>query len=279
MADTRQYKSIDKDYLVDVVQACEAVSFTPYEWSYPFMGKLPYRGYYERPDALAEANRLKKQGYDVIVRKVDAFSTLGMTRDPVYSFMVKYSPYELASTIIHEQTHATLWVKGQTDFNEELADFVGDTGALEWIAQAYGSQSPVCRSAQEEEADSEVFAAQIKALGKELTEVYDSTLSRSEKLARKAEIIGAFKKRLSDQAATLFRSPGYKKIGDLPINNAYISLYNLYTDDVPLLRSWYEKRCGSDLKAFMLSMEKLAKAGDVKNEMRQELPDPGTDVH
>ncbi|MGO9411115.1 MAG: aminopeptidase, partial [Spirochaetia bacterium] len=126
-----RYKSIDRDYLVDVVQACDALSFTPYQWSYPFMGKLPYKGFYERPDALAEAGRLKKEGYDVIVRKVDAFSTLGFTKDPVYSFMKKYSPYELASTIIHEQTHATLWVKGQTDFNEELADFVGETGALE----------------------------------------------------------------------------------------------------------------------------------------------------
>jgi hypothetical protein len=40
---------------------------------------------------------------------------------------------------------------------------------------------------------------------------------------------------------------------------------------VPLLRSWYEARCGNDLKAFMLSMEKLTKSGDVKKQMRQEL--------
>ncbi len=262
-----RYKSIDRDYLVDVVQACDALSFTPYQWSYPFMGKLPYKGFYERPDALAEAGRLKKEGYDVIVRKVDAFSTLGFTKDPVYSFMKKYSPYELASTIIHEQTHATLWVKGQTDFNEELADFVGETGALEWIAARFGPASEEYRSAVDEKADSETFIAQLKSLREALADVYESPLPRAYKLERKDQLISVFKKRLSENADRLFRSPDYRKIGDLPINNAYISLYSLYTDDVPLLRSWYETHCGSDLKTFMLSMEKLAKNGDVKKQI------------
>jgi predicted aminopeptidase len=266
-----RYKKIDRDYLVDVVQAAGAVSLTPYQWSYPFLGRLPYRGFYERADALAEADRLKKEGYDVIVRRVDAFSTLGFTRDPVYSFMEKYSPYELASTITHEQTHATLWVKGETDFDEELADFVGQTGALEWMAQRYGLSSAEYQSAAAEKADSELFVAQLKELGKALTQVYDSPIPRAYKLERKNQLIAAFREKLTREAGSLFRSPGYRKIGDLPVNNAYISLYNLYTDDVPLLQSYFQERCGSSLKDFMLAMEGLAKNGDVKTQMRQEL--------
>lgn len=249
-----RYKSIDKDYLVDVVQACDAVSFTPYQWSYPVLGRLPYKGFYERADAVAEAERLKKQGYDVIVRMVDAFSTLGFTRDPVYSFMMKHSPYELGSTIMHEQTHATLWVKGQTDFNEELADFVGETGALEWIVQRYGQESAEYRSALNEKADSEKLVAELKRLGESLQEVYDSPIPRAYKLELKSQLINAFRRRR-----------------DLPINNAYLSLYSLYTDDVPLLRSLFRERCGSDLKTFMLVMEALAKKGDVKKLIREEL--------
>jgi predicted aminopeptidase len=271
-----RYKAIDRDYLVNVVQACDPLSFTPYQWSYPFMGRLPYRGYYERRDALAEADRLKKAGYDVIVRKVDAFSTLGFIKDPVYSFMMKYSPYELASTIIHEQTHATLWVKGQTDFNEELANFVGDTGALEWIAAHYGPTSAEYKAALDERADSETFVEQLRGLGQALSEVYGSPIPRAYKLERKKQLIDAFKARLARQAGTLFHSPEYRKIGDLPINNAYISLYDLYTADVPLLRAWYVQRCGSDLAAFMLSMEKLAKNGDVKEQIRQGLSQSAT---
>ena len=46
-----RYKSIEKDYLVEVVQACDAASFTPYQWSFPFLGRLPYKGFYEHSDA------------------------------------------------------------------------------------------------------------------------------------------------------------------------------------------------------------------------------------
>ena len=267
-----RYKAIDRDYLVDVVSACDSVSFTPYMWSYPFLGRLPYKGFYERADAEAEAARLKKEGYDVIVRKVDAFSTLGFTRDPLYSFMTKYSPYELASLIIHEQTHATLFVRGQPDFNEELATFVGETGAFLWLAEKYGTASPEYRAAVDEKADFDLFMTQLKELSGQLKQVYASTLSRDDKLSGKARIIADFKARLKDEAGR-FRTSEFRKLGDLPINNAYISLYDLYTDDIPLLRSFYEQRCGGDLRTFMMEAEKLAKTGDVKKQMQAALSD------
>jgi len=271
-ANYTRYKSIDRDYLATVVQACDAASFTPYEWSYPFLGRLPYRGFYEPADAEAEAARLKKDGYDVLVRKVDAFSTLGFTQDPVYSFMEKYSPYELASVIIHEQTHATVWVNGQTDFNEELANFVGEIGAFGWIAERFGVQSPEYQAALDAKADSDLFVSKLKELGKSLAELYSSRDSRQDKLEKKAEIIGAFRKKLADEAGTVFRSPDYRKVGRIAFNNAYLSLYALYTDDVPLLRSFYEQRCGSDIRVFMRAVEKLARTGDVKKQIREELP-------
>ncbi|MGO9412311.1 MAG: aminopeptidase, partial [Spirochaetia bacterium] len=137
----------------------------------------------------------------------------------------------------------------------------------EWIAARFGPASEEYRSAVDEKADSETFIAQLKSLREALADVYESPLPRAYKLERKDQLISVFKKRLSENADRLFRSPDYRKIGDLPINNAYISLYSLYTDDVPLLRSWYETHCGSDLKTFMLSMEKLAKNGDVKKQI------------
>lgn len=268
-----RYRSMDRDWLVDVVSACDPVSFTPYMWSYPVLGRLPYRGYYVQADAEAEAARLKKLGYDVISRKVDAFSTLGFTRDPLYSFMKKYSSYELADTIIHEQTHATLFVKGQPDFNEELATFVGDTGALEWLAERYGTGSAQYREAVDEKADSQLFVADLQALSARLKETYSSSVSREEKLAEKARIIADFRARFKEEAPKKFRTAAYRKAGDIPINNAYLALYDLYMDDIPLLRSYYEQRCGSDLKAFMAAAERLARSGDIKAQMRAALGD------
>jgi predicted aminopeptidase len=266
-----RYKKIDRDHLVDVVQACDALSFTPYLWGYPFLGKLPYRGYYERADADVEGARLKKEGYDVIIRPVDAFSTLGFTKDPVYSFMKKYSPFQIASLIIHEQTHATLFVKDQPDFNEELANFVGDEGAFEWLRVKYGEDSTFYHEALAEYADSQTFVGLLQGLTAELKCLYGEDVSREEKLAGKKRIIDAFQARLSGELVSGFRTNAYRHIPDLHINNAYLSLYSLYSADVPLLRSYWEQRCGRDLRVFMRACVELAKRGDVKTLMREEL--------
>jgi predicted aminopeptidase len=267
-----RYKMIDRDYLADVVQACDALSFSPYLWTYPFLGKLPYMGFYERPDAEAEAARVRKLGYDAIVRTVDDFSTLGLLKDPVYSFMVKYTPYEIADLVIHEQTHATLFLKGQPDFNEEFATFVGDTGALEWLAESYGTGSAEYRSAVDSRADYDTFLSILAGVKGELRAVYDSSLSREEKLARKAAVIATFKEGWAKNEAPRFRSADYRRIADIPINNAYLSLYDLYSGDIPLLRDYYERRCGSDLRRFVGAVKLLAgKGGDVKARMKSEL--------
>ena len=266
-----RYKEIDRDHLVDVVQACDAVSFTVYQWSYPFLGKLPYRGYYERPDAEAEAARLKKEGYDVIIRPVDAFSTLGFARDPVYSFMEKYSPFQIASLIIHEQTHATLFARGQPEFNEELATFVGDEGAFLWLREKFGEDSALYRSAQDEYTDSQTFIALMQGLEKDLRTLYGGSLSPGEKLAQKKRRIDEFTAQFADGLSSRFRTDQYRRLGDLHINNAYLSLYSLYSSDIPLLRSFWEQRCGGDLGRFMLAVEALARKGDVKVQVRHEL--------
>lgn len=273
--DYTSYRKIDRAYMADVVQACDAVSFTPWLWNYPFLGALPYRGFYERADAEAEAARVGKLGNDVIIRKVDAFSTLGFLKTPLYSFMLGYSTFDLASTIIHEQTHATLFLRGQDDFNEEFASFVGDTGAFAWIRGRYGEDSPEYRAACDAATDADTFTASLRGLAGQLRPVYaDASLSREEKLARKAAIIAAWREEFDRSRMTLFRTADYRSISaaSLPVNNAYLSLYALYSDDVPLLRTWYAERCGSDLRRFIASVRELAATkGKVKELMRARL--------
>ncbi len=260
-----RYKDLARDHLVDVVSACDAVSFTSYLWSYPFLGKLPYKGFYERPDAEAEAARLKKDGYDVIIRPVDAFSTLGFTKDPLYSFMKKYSLFAIASLIIHEQTHATLFVSGQPQFNEELATFVGDEGAFEWLIAKFGADSDEYRTAVAEDEKSQLFISRVQGLSRDLGALYNGQGTREEKLAGKAEIIAEFKSRFSGE---------YKGLEKVQLNNAYVDLYRLYSDDIPLLRAYWALRCGSDLSRFIKAAKYLAGRGDVKALMRQALASP-----
>jgi predicted aminopeptidase len=271
-SDYTRYKKLNRNHLVDVVQACEALSFKAYYWRYPLLGRLPYKGFYELRDAEAEAERLKAEGYDVIVREVDAFSTLGFLSTPVYSFMGRYSIFDLSSTIIHEMTHATVFLKDEARFNEELATFVGDEGALEYIRSRFGPDSDAYRNAVFEQEDSALFLSFLKELSGALRTLYSGPLPREEKLAEKKRIIASYKKRYAEDFLPRFHAPAYRKAADLPINNAYISLYDLYTEDVPLLKRYFAQVCGSSLKEFMEQVKRLAKGGGrVAEKMRREL--------
>ncbi len=269
-----RYKDIGRDHLVDVVSACAADSFQPYTWRYPFLGRLPYRGYYELSDARREASRLKAEGWDVVVRPVDSFSTLGLTRDPLDSFMKGYSDYELASLILHEQTHATLFVKGQTQFDEELASFVGEQGALDWLAWSKGTGSGEYREALDQLADEKAFEALLRGLHAELDAVYRSALPRGQKLQRKKELIAGFQADFEATKRTRFRTEEFRALRAPQVNNAYLSLFSLYSDDVPLIRSYWQKACGGDLRRLLERARALARQGDVKAQMRRELGAP-----
>jgi predicted aminopeptidase len=97
-----RFVKIDRDYLAAVVSACAADSFTRHEWKYPVVGAMPYKGFFKIEDARRERAKLEKKGLDVWIRGVEAFSTLGWFRDPLYSYMRDYPPDRLADLIIHE---------------------------------------------------------------------------------------------------------------------------------------------------------------------------------
>ncbi len=270
-ANYSRYKELDRDHLVDVVSAADELSFDPYLWRYPLLGGLPYRGYYEPRDAEAEAARLKALGWDTVIRPVDAFSTLGLARDPLYSFMKTYSAFDLAATMIHEQTHATIFVRGQSQFNEELASFVGEEGALQWLRETGGEASAGYRDAVDALADEKVFLAALRELTDQLDGVYEGDLPRERKLARKAELVGGFAAAFDARVRPSFRTARYQDMQLPPINNAVLSLYGLYGDEVPLIREYCRTACGGDIRALIAACRSLARTGDVKEQMRRAL--------
>jgi predicted aminopeptidase len=277
LKETRNYTSIvmlDAKYLATVVQACAELSFDRYLWSYPVVGKMPYRGYFDQKDAQKEVALLKKQGLDVIARPVDAFSTLGWFSDPLFSFMSSYSEADVADLVIHEMTHATIFLKGDRagaeQFNEELATFVGRTGSLLYLERIHGAGSPETAAAQADREDAETFASYLAGTGKRLEAVYSSPASDEEKRRRKAEVIAARAEEYKKEYSSLFKGRDYENFQMGKINNAYIDLYRLYEGESSLYRDFYEKICGSDMKVFIGTVSRIAKAkGDPKSEMRR----------
>ncbi|MCA6361945.1 MAG: aminopeptidase [Bacteroidetes bacterium] len=128
--------------VIYVVTACEKFSLKPHRWSYSLLGKMPYRGFFEKPPAETEIARLQAAGYDADLGGAAGWSTLGWFNDPVLSQMLRYSEGELAELIIHELTHGTIFVTNDVEYNENLASFVGCKGAIAFLAQRYGINSP-----------------------------------------------------------------------------------------------------------------------------------------
>ncbi|MDR2314197.1 MAG: aminopeptidase [Spirochaetaceae bacterium] len=239
-----RYVEIDRDYLAAVVSACAADSFTRHEWTFPVVGALPYKGFFDSAGAGKEARLLKAEGLDVWVRRVDAFSTLGWFKDPLYSYMKKYSDYHLADLIIHELVHATVFVRGQAQFNEQLAEFIGTTGARLYIASRFGVQSPEYLAIDQEAADAGAFREYIRDLIRELEAVYgDSALSREIKLQRKEEIITGAQERFAGEYESRFRGENYRGFATLPVNNAYLDLFRIYHAEDFFFKNLYQHIC------------------------------------
>ena len=160
-----------------VVTACRKDRFEPYTWWFPIVGRVPYKGFFNQKDALAQAKELEEAGYDVSVGSVGAYSTLGWFSDPILSTMFGDTREALADLILHEMTHGHIYVSGRGDFNESLASFLGRQASLEYFRRRYGENSKPYQRAIERFADEERFDDFIQALYNELDSFYRSSPS------------------------------------------------------------------------------------------------------
>jgi predicted aminopeptidase len=269
-ANYTHYVEIDRDYLAAVVSASAKDSFTRHEWWFPVVGKVPYKGFFNPADAREEAAKLQKQDMDVWVRGVDAFSTLGWFKDPLYSYMRSYPVYRLADLIIHETLHATVYLKGYSQFNEELAEFVGQEGARLYIEKNFGFDSEEYRLMTSSEADSAVYLNFIQGLIAELDAVYKSGVSREEKLQKKEEIIRVSQSRFEEDYDTLFSGDNYRGFARLAVNNAYLELFRLYYAEDNYLKKLYI-RSGQDLAKFIAAAKTLNSKENPKVQLERAL--------
>lgn len=235
-----RFVEVESDHLVTVVSAVERGSFSRKTWWFPVFGRFPYKGFYREASARRLGRRLERRGYDVFLRPVDAFSTLGYFRDPLFSFMTDYDEFRLASLLIHEQTHATLFVRNDVQFNEELATFVGYHGALQYLRSLHGRNSEQYLEASAYWDELDIFLAQVRSLHSRLTAVYESDLHGHALLRRKEAEIHRFQAEYAHRYDELFSSDRFRWFADYPINNAVIDVYMKYTQDLSIFDSLYD---------------------------------------
>jgi predicted aminopeptidase len=251
-----RYVALDRNYLALVVSASARDSFRVHRWWFPVAGRVPYKGFFNPEGARREAEKLRNKDLDVWVRPVDAFSTLGWFKDPLYSYMRSYPVHALADLIIHETLHATVYLPGQSQFNEGLAQFVGTEGARLYVEKTFGPDSPEYRRIGEAGADQAAFLGFAQELIAELEALYQGPLDREEKLRHKEELIRAAQKRFEADYDGLFQGDGYRGFSRLAVNNAYLELFRLYHDGDGYFMDLYT-RSGGNLRQFIAAAQTI----------------------
>lgn len=107
-----------------VITASEAYSIKDYSWKFPFLGEVSYKGFFNYERAVEAFEEMEKQGFDVRLRPVSAWSTLGWFNDPILSNVMYQSEAKLAELVFHELIHDVVYLRDSTSFNENLATFI-----------------------------------------------------------------------------------------------------------------------------------------------------------
>jgi len=240
------YVELDREAANWNLTAAEPLSLTPLTWEFPVVGKVPYLGFFKKEKADKKEKELRDKGYDVYVRTAGAYSMLGIVADPLYSPLTRLREADLANLIIHEMLHSTVFIKGQMEFNENLALFVGNQGSYNFLVERYGPDSEEAAYAKGSNVDDVTFSKELMALFRELDAMYKSDISNEEKQKRKAEIIEEHKRRFREEVLPAMETVSYRSWPEKDINNATIISRTVYFHDLSLYEDLY-RALGCDL--------------------------------
>lgn len=261
LKDTKNYKTLydqKGEELMWVVTACEPFQLKPKEWEFPILGAVPYKGFFEKDKAIQLRNELEKEGLDVSIRNPGGWSTLGWFTDPILSKMLERSEGDLANLIIHEMSHATIFVKDSIDFNENLSSFIGDRGTENFLISEYGAQSNEYISYVNDDKDYVLFANHMLHGAEALDSLYH-TMKKSDPIDQKLRLKKALIQRIVSTLDTLTllqsKKPSEKFKTRLP-NNAYFMNFRRYQAKQDLFWEDYKNNFHSDLKAYITFLSK-----------------------
>lgn len=215
--------------------AADKTALTVRRWRFPLVGSVPYLGFFQRLDAETEARKLQARGYDVYLRPVSGYSTLGYFISPIYASMVDgvgpEAEVRTVEVILHEMAHSTAYVKSASELNESYATLVGVQGAARFFrerGQELKSRK-VLELAEAQRQRGLAFATWLESALAKLRAFYEAAraqgLSREETIQRRDAQFAA----LIESYRTAFPSgPRYRRLAEGPINNAVLVSLGVY---------------------------------------------------
>ena len=258
----RSYVDVGRDEVTWAVFAAPEFSLTPITWCFPIFGCVPYRGYFSEKAAAEFAVELQRQGLDVDVAGIAAYSTLGWSSDPLLSTMLIQGDVYLAGVVFHELAHQRVYIHGDSEFNEAFAVAVETTGVRKWL-RAANDTAGLRRYAAHTKRRAE-FLALVSQTREELRQVYESSDNLHEKRAAKAAAIERLRtryRRVRDGRWGGYRA--YDAWFDAPINNAKLAAISVYSDQVAAFLRLFDL-CSDDYPRFYASVQQFGKLDKAK---------------
>ncbi len=240
------------------VTACEPFAFKAKEWTFPFLGTVSYKGFFNKKEAQKEISALRLKGYDVDVYSPSAWSTLGWFQDPILSNMLYRTDGQLANLIIHELTHGTLYVKDNVTFNENLANFIGDKGAENFLILKYGIHSKQYLDYEHSKTDEKIFKKYILKSSYRLDSLY-STLSEKDnqtiKKQNKNKLITDIVRGVN--SLPLFKKKAYFRysLQAFAEKNTFFMAFSRYDSQYEIFEKEYLEKHQSNLRNYMIFLK------------------------
>jgi predicted aminopeptidase len=244
-----------KGPVLHVVTACEKDRLQLYHWDFPIVGSVTYKGYFTQEGAAQEKNLLDRKGYDTFVQRAAAYSTLGWLKDPIFSSMLEWNEAALANVILHEMTHATVYMKGETDFNEQIATFIGNRGAIDFLIGKYGPESKEVAEAVHSQEDDLLFSVWVDQACQQLASLYEREISRDEKLRRREELFRSIREAFTEMRGR-FKTDCYRGFDKTELNNAVLLAYRRYFHRLDTFETVYDY-FGRDLRRVIEFLKEI----------------------
>lgn len=234
--------------------ACPTYSLEPYKWNFPVLGSLEYKGFFDKSLGEKEASELKIKGYDVDLGEVSAWSTLGILSDPILSSMLTLDTGKFVRLLIHELTHATVYISDDAIFNENMATYIGDQGAKMFLEKKFGRNSQEVEDYLKILEDIETFTEYTVAYSKSVDLLYKSLPSDSTIWPMlKQRTFKAYKDKL-------YRLPfnnreRYRKLQTAELNNTFFTGFLMYHNQQDSIQKLIKTAYGGSIKPWVESMK------------------------
>ncbi|MCW3070706.1 MAG: hypothetical protein JWO44_596 [Bacteroidetes bacterium] len=240
------------------VSAAEPYAMKAKEWTFPFLGTVSYKGFFNKKMLRREIIDLVKDNYDIDVYSPSGWSTLGWFKDPILSNMLSRNEGELSNLIIHELTHGTLYVKDDVTFNENLASFIGDKGAELFLAQRFGKDSKQFIDYENSKADDKIYNDYILKSTKRLDSLYyllgrgisEDTMKIKKKALIREIVLGVYGLQLHKPKVYFkYTKQAFRE------GNAFFMSFTRYDSEYDKFEREYREVYHSNLKEYLEAMK------------------------